>query len=101
MKIRTLMMGSLAVALASSTALAQTGRQLTTSPDAVDNGDGTATTAIFDTFWDARCAGNISVTVDADALPNATVDGATPISLEDTAARRRPTKMERESIFIY
>ena len=86
MIIRKILMSSLAVALASSTALAQTGRQLTTSPAPVDNGDGTATTQIFDTFWDDRCAGNISVTLDATAAPNTFVAGATPISLEDTAA---------------
>ncbi len=86
MTIKKILMGSLAVALASSTALAQTGRQLTTSPAPVDNGDGTTTTAIFDTFWDARCAGNVSVTVNTNLLPNAALAGAPAITVEETAA---------------
>lgn len=77
--------GALLVALASSTAFAQTGRQLQVTTPLVDNGDGTGSQTIIDAFWDARCAGNIKVTLNSSVLPNETLAAGT-ISAEDTAA---------------
>ena len=87
MKIRKVTTLALAVALASSTALAQTGRQLHTTGPVVDNGDGTSSQDIIDEFWDARCAGNISVTFNPIVLPNEDEMVTAPtISAEETVA---------------
>lgn len=85
MKTKHILTSALIVALASSTALAQTGRQLQTTGIPVDNGDGTSTQAIIDTFWDARCAGNIEITYNSAFLPN-DASGGPLITAEETAA---------------
>lgn len=85
MKIRKVTTLAIAVTLASSTALAQTGRQLHTTSPAVANGDGTFSQEIVDQFWDARCAGNVAVTLNPILLPNETLAAPT-ISVEETAA---------------
>lgn len=85
MKFGKLITSSLIVALASSTALAQTGRQIQTSSPAIDNGDGTETDTFIDTFWDSRCAGNVDITVNSAFLPNDSNGGPT-ITAEEAAA---------------
>jgi len=76
--------GALITALTSTTALAQTGRQLTTSPAAEADSSGQSFQPIHDTFWDERCA-DIGVTVNSLVLPNQSLAAPT-ISAEDTAS---------------
>lgn len=86
MKFRKLLTSSFIVALASSTALAQTGRQIQTTTPAIDNGDGTSTDTFVDTFWDSRCAGNVDITYNSDFLPNDTNGGPVITEAETIAA---------------
>lgn len=85
MKTRYILTSAIAAVLATSSAFAQTGRQLQTDGIPVPNADGTSTQAIIDTFWDARCAGNIEVTFNSAFLPNA-ASGGPLITAEGAAA---------------